>query len=140
MIKLSSVLLVDDDPATNHLNERLLRQHGVADQYLSAQDGAEALVALEQLAAQANPTSPVLVLLDVRMPGMNGLAFVEAYQRLPEAHQQAVVIVLHTATMNSTDLGRIEALPIAGLVSKPLTRDKVDTILKLHYQRQFPVA
>jgi len=140
MIKLSSVLLVDDDPATNHLNERLLKQHGVADQYLAAQDGAEALAILEQLAAQANPSSPVLVLLDVKMPGMDGMAFVEAYKRLPEAQQQAVVIVMHTASMNSVDLGRIEALPIAGLVSKPLTKEKVDTILKLHFQRQFPAA
>ena len=140
MIKLSSVLLVDDDPATNHLNERLLKNLGVADQYLSATDGVQALAVLDQLSALANPTSPVLVLLDVKMPGMDGMAFVEAHRRLPEAQQQAVVIVMHTASMNSQDLGRVEALPIAGLVSKPLTREKVDTILKLHYQRQFPAA
>ncbi|AIZ63972.1 hypothetical protein PK28_10250 [Hymenobacter sp. DG25B] len=138
MLKLSSVLLVDDDPLTNDLNERLLQQLGVADQYLAATDGVAAFAALEQLSQQANPTSPVLVLLDVKMPGMDGLAFVEAYQQLPPAQQQAVVIVMHTSSMSSVDLGRIEALPIAGLVSKPLTEEKVDTILKLHYQRQFP--
>jgi CheY-like chemotaxis protein len=140
MIKLSSVLLVDDDPRTNDLNERLLQLLGVADRYLAATDGAEALVALEDLAADANPNSPVLVLLDVKMPGMDGMAFVEAYQRLPVAKQQAVVIVMHTASMTSVDLGRIEALPIAGLVSKPLTKEKLDTILKLHFQRQFPTG
>ena len=47
---------------------------------------------------------------------------------------------MHTASMNSVDLGRIESLPIAGLVSKPLTKDKLDTILKLHFQRHFPTA
>ena len=93
---------------------------------------------LDDLSAQANPSSPVPVLLDVKMPGMDGRAFVEAYQCLPEAQQQAVVIVMHTASMNSVDLGHIESLPIAGLVSKPLTLGKFDTILKLHYQRQFP--
>lgn len=140
MIKLSSVLLVDDDPATNHLNERLLKDLGVADQYLSANDGEQAFAVLKELSANANPSSPVLVLLDVKMPGMDGMAFVEAYQQLPPAQKQAVVIVMHTASMSSHDLGRIEALPIAGLVSKPLTRDKVDLILKLHYQRQFLVS
>ena len=138
MIKISSVLLVDDDPLTNNLNERLLKQLGVADRYLAATDGLEALAALEVLAAEAQPTSPVLVLLDVKMPGMDGMAFVDAYQRLPAAQQQAVVIVMHTASMSSVDLGRIESLPIAGLVSKPLTKEKLDTILKLHFQRQFP--
>lgn len=140
MKKLSSVLLVDDDPATNHLNERLLRSLGVADRYLAAHDGAEALAALEQLSAVANPTSPVLVLLDVTMPGMDGMAFLEAYQHLSPARQQAVVIVMHTSSMSSQDLGRVEALPVAGLVSKPLTKEKLDTILKLHYQRQFPAG
>ena len=138
MIKLSSVLLVDDDPLTNDLNERLLKQLGVADQYFSANDGVDALAALEELAADANPSSPVLVLLDVKMPRMDGMAFVDAYQRLPENQQQAVVIVMHTASMTSVDLGRIETMPIAGLVSKPLTKEKLDTILKLHFQRQFP--
>jgi CheY-like chemotaxis protein len=137
MIKLSSVLLVDDDPRTNDLNERLLKQLGVADRYFAATDGAEALTALEDLAAEAHPTSPVLVLLDVKMPGMDGMAFVDAFQQLPEVRQQAVVIVMHTASMNSVDLGRVESLPIAGLVSKPLTKEKLDTILKLHFQRQF---
>ncbi|WP_426059887.1 response regulator [Hymenobacter sp. B1770] len=138
MKKLSSVLLVDDDQLTNDLNQRLLQHLGVADRYLAVNDGADALVALDDLAADAHPSSPVLVLLDVKMPGMDGMAFVEAYQRLPEAQQQAVVIVMHTASMSSVDLGRVEALPIAGLVSKPLTKDKLDTILKLHFQRQFP--
>ncbi|MBF9239647.1 response regulator [Hymenobacter sp. BT683] len=140
MIKLSSVLLVDDAAATNDLNERLLKQLGLADRYFAATDGVAALATLEDIAADAQPSSPVLVPLDVKMPGMDGMAFVEAYQRLPENHQQSVVIVMHTATRNSADLGRIEALPIAGLVSKPLTKEKVDTILKLHYQRQFPGA
>jgi CheY-like chemotaxis protein len=140
MIKLSSVLLVDDDPLTNDLNERLLKQLHVADRYLAVNDGAQALTALENLAAEAQPTSPVLVLLDVKMPGMDGMAFVEAYQKLPADRQEAVVIVMHTASMSSVDLGRIESLPIAGLVSKPLTKDKLDTILQLHFQRQFPTG
>lgn len=138
MIKLSSVLLVDDDPLTNALNERLLQQLGVADRYLAATDGAAALTTLEDLAAEAHPTSPVLVLLDVKMPGMDGMAFVEAYHRLPTARQDAVVIVMHTASMSSVDLGRMEALPIAGLVSKPLNKEKLDTILQLHFQRRLP--
>ena len=42
--------------------------------------------------------------------------------------------------MDSRDLARINELPIAGLATKPLTRDKVDTLLRLHFQRQLPAA
>jgi CheY-like chemotaxis protein len=71
----------------------------VADRYLAVNDGVEALAALGD-----HPTSPVLILLDVKLPRMDVMAFVEAYQRLRENQQQAVIIVLHTASMSSADL------------------------------------
>ena len=43
-----------------------------------------------------------------------------------------------TTTMDARDLARLDELSIAGLVSKPLTKDKVDNILQLHFQRQLP--
>jgi hypothetical protein len=42
--------------------------------------------------------------------------------------------------MNSSDLSRLNELPIAGLASKPLTEEKINTILQLHFQRHLPVA
>lgn len=138
MKKLPRVLLVDDDPTTNALNERLLKKLNVADQYRTARDGEEALAVLGELTTGASPTSPVLVVLDVSMPGLDGMGFLEAYQQLPPAQQSAAVIVMHTAAMSSADLGRVEGLPIAGLVSKPLTPEKIDTILQVHYRRQLP--
>ena len=140
MKKLPGVLLVDDDPITNALNERLLRKLNVAEEYLTACDGVEALAALQLLTARASPASPALVLLDITMPGLDGMGFLEAYQQLPPLQQASAVIVLHTVSMTSTDLGRVEGLPIAGLVSKPLTTGKIDIILQVHYRRQLPSA
>jgi CheY-like chemotaxis protein len=54
MLKFSSILLVDDDSRINDLNERLLRQLGVADRYIAASDSVEALAALQDLAAGAH--------------------------------------------------------------------------------------
>lgn len=140
MKMLPGVLLVDDDPITNALNERLLRKLNVAEEYLTACDGVEALAALQLLTARASPASPALVLLDITMPGLDGMGFLEAYQQLPPVQQASAVIVLHTVSMTSTDLGRVEGLPIAGLVSKPLTTGKIDIILQVHYRRQLPSA
>lgn len=140
MKMLPGVLLVDDDPITNALNERLLRKLNVAEEYLTACDGVEALAALQLLTARASPASPALVLLDITMPGLDGMGFLEAYQQLPPLQQASAVIVLHTVSMTSTDLGRVEGLPIAGLVSKPLTTGKIDIILQVHYRRQLPSA
>ena len=137
MQKLATVLLVDDDITTNFLNERLLTRLEMVEQVLVAPNGVEALGILTHLWETA-PDQRVLVLLDVNMPVMDGMEFLEAYQRLPLNRQQQAVVVVLTTSMNSKDLGRLDDLPIAGLASKPLTREKVNTLLQLHFQRQLP--
>ena len=131
MQKLSAILLVDDDRTTNYLNELLLKSLDITDQLLVAENGAEALQTLLHLRPEGvPPAGPVLVLLDVNMPVMNGIEFLEAYQQLPLTQQQAVVIVMLTTSLHPRDLARSKELPIGGLVSKPLTKEKINTILQ----------
>jgi CheY-like chemotaxis protein len=138
--KLSSILLVDDDPTTNYLNESLLRSLQVSDQLVIARDGLEALAVLDNQCATPSSSCPALIMLDVNMPAMSGMEFLEAYQQLPTSQQEGIIIVMLTTSMNSTDLARLNELPIAGMASKPLTEEKVNTILQLHFQRQLPTS
>lgn len=133
MQKLVNVLLVDDDVTTNFLNERLLASLEMVEQVVVAPNGQEALVRLAHLWEMA-PDQRVLVLLDVNMPVMDGMEFLEAYQRLPPDRQQLGAVVMLTTSMHSKDLARLDELPIAGLASKPLTREKLNTLLQLHFQ------
>jgi CheY-like chemotaxis protein len=137
MEKLSSVLLVDDDTTNNFLNELLFQQLDVTDRLFTAEDGAKALDLIEHT---DGPDEPALILLDVNMPGMGGIEFLEAYRRLPKARRGATVIIMLTTTMDARDLSRLEELNIAGLVSKPLTKEKIDNILQLHFQRYLPAG
>jgi CheY-like chemotaxis protein len=134
MEKLPYILLVDDDTTVNFLNELLLKSLDVTDHVRVAHNGQEAL----DLLMQPPPFEPTLLLLDVGMPVMDGMEFLEAYQQLPQAQQQATVVVMLTTSMDSRDLARIQELPIAGLVSKPLNREKINTLLQLHFHRQLP--
>lgn len=134
MEKLPHILLVDDDTTVNFLNELLLKSLDVTDHVHVAHNGQEAMALL----MQPPPFEPTLLLLDVGMPVMDGMEFLEAYQKLPQAQQQATVIVMLTTSMDSRDLARIQDLPIAGLVSKPLNREKINTLLQLHFHRQLP--
>ncbi|GAB3580390.1 response regulator [Hymenobacter daeguensis] len=133
MPKLTSVLLVDDDPTNNFLNERLLKRLDVADHILVAVNGQEALTVLHQTALP-----PALILLDIQMPIMNGIEFLEAYQLLPPAQRQGTTVVVLTTSMDTRDLTRLEALPAAGRINKPLTAEKIEAVLALHRQRQPP--
>ena len=136
MPKITSVLLVDDDPTNNFLNERLLKRLDVAEHVLVAENGQAALAVLYQGTIGLQPGFPSLILLDIQMPIMNGIEFLQAYQQLSLAQQRATTVVVLTTSMDARDLARLDALPAAGLLNKPLTPEKLDTVLQLHFNRQ----
>jgi CheY-like chemotaxis protein len=131
MQHLSSVLLVDDDVTTNFINRSLLKSLNVADQILVAHNGEEALGLLAEVCAPASNSCPSLILLDINMPIMNGIEFLEAFQ--PQFPAAPIVVVVLTTTSHPTDLARLQNLSIAGLVTKPLTKEKVGTILQEYF-------
>ena len=134
MALLTSVLLVDDDSTTNFLNKALLTRMGVTQQVLTAENGEQALRTLGQTCLGPDSAAcPQLLLLDMNMPVLNGLGFLEAYAQLPLAQQRATVIVMLTTSLHPLDQARAEQLPIAGFLNKPLTKEKVTAILAQHF-------
>ncbi|RTQ52253.1 response regulator [Hymenobacter gummosus] len=137
MTPLPCVLLVDDDATTNYLNRSLLTRLGVAERILIAENGDQALQNLRQHCVPPTPSCPVLILLDVNMPGMNGIEFLEEYQQLPLAEQRAIVIVMLTSSLHPRDVQRVEQLNVvSGFLSKPLTGEKVHELLRTHFHAQ----
>ncbi len=138
MKKLSAILLIDDDETTNFLNEHLLRKLGVADTVLVANNGEEALHLLAETCVSGARNCPELILLDLNMPVMSGIDFLEAFQPAPP--NRPIHIVILTTTMHPRDLARLQLLPHAGLLQKPLTREKIEAVLKELFQYQLPGA
>jgi len=136
MVKLNRVLLVDDDPTNNFLNERLLKRLDVADSIAVVGNGQEALAVLQQSGAEAQPAYPALILLDIQMPIMNGIEFLQAYQQLPLAQRSATTVVVLTTSMDPRDLARLQELPAAACINKPLTPEKLEKVLAMHQQQQ----
>jgi CheY-like chemotaxis protein len=77
------ILIVDDDEAILDLLQMALEDEG--HRVLLARNGVEALDVLAH-------TNPGLILLDLRMPRLNGWEFAEAYRRRPAPHAPIVVM------------------------------------------------
>lgn len=134
MTPLPSVLLIDDDPINNYLNKTLLGRLGIGQQLTVVESGHAALEYLRRPGASAPAAGPVLVLLDINMPGMSGLQFLEAYQLLPPEQRQGVVIVILTTSLHPRDVRRVEQLSVVSdFVNKPLTAEKVGELLRRHF-------
>lgn len=110
------VLIVDDEPAIRHAVEGALVDEGFV--VATAPDGAAALAALET-------TRPDAILLDLRMPVMDGYAFLEAYQARPEP--RAAVIICSTAS----NVAGLMGMGAAAYLRKPFDIDElIDVIQK----------
>jgi len=83
------IVLVEDNPDDEALTLRALERNGIANQVVVLHDGAEALTFLLE---PANPM-PQLVLLDLKLPLVDGLEVLERLRREPRTALLPIVIL-----------------------------------------------
>lgn len=113
-----SILVVDDEPQIRDLLLQSLTQRGY--RVRAASDGQEALALVEQ-------EKPSLIILDVYMPGMNGIA---ALKQLRKRNYKSGVILL-TASHDPKLLKEAWELGVVDIMGKPLDLDRLALVVKL---------
>ena len=124
------IMVVEDHGFQRRMALRLLAELGIANVYEAA-EGAEALAVLERLSQP-----PDVVLVDLDMPGMDGIEFIGhvAQQRLARA--VALVSALDPALLNTVQtMARAYGLHVLGSIEKPLTLDKLRDVLLSYEER-----
>lgn len=120
----ASILLVEDNPDDVALTLRALKRVGVAVPVTVANDGVEALDHLlgEGSRAGSPALSPTLVLLDLKLPRLDGL---ELLARLrADARTRLVRVVVLTTSENPPDVQRAYELGASAFVRKPVDSDR----------------
>jgi CheY-like chemotaxis protein len=135
---LRCILLVDDDPTNRFLHRRLLTQLSVAEHMLEAANGMQALDLIHAQCADDFRTCPDLILLDMRMPVMDGIEFLKAYRALPEEKQCAKVVVMLTTSLNPRDVERAAQLSVSTYLTKPLTAGKISALVRDYFAPSTP--
>ncbi|KAA9331764.1 response regulator [Adhaeribacter soli] len=133
---LDFILLVDDDEATNYLNQRVIRKANILTNVHVAHDGKEALDYLTN-GGRNNGTGSVphagLIFLDINMPGMNGWEFLEAYKQLPDEQTRRIKILMLTTSNNPDEEKRAVNIPeVKGFIHKPLTEEKLEKAINVY--------
>ena len=119
----ATILLVEDDYLDIMNVERELKKLNINLPLHVARNGREALNMLrgEGGATKLNPT-PKVVLLDINMPKMNGIEFLEAVRKDPELMHLNVFIM--TTSNEEPDRLAAQNLRATGYIVKPLSFDK----------------
>lgn len=127
MKKLDSILLIDDDPISNFLTERLLLKMQASDDVKIALNGIQALQMIEDHCKEGNHC-PELILLDINMPVMSGIDFLHLFQQKNFiGSNMADIVVLSTSTHHK-DQKQINELGVKHILQKPLTESKLQQV------------
>jgi CheY-like chemotaxis protein len=134
----TTILVVDDDEATRLTLRRWLSHLQVRGQVLEAVDGQQALALIDEHCQATTPPLPLLVLLDLRMPVMDGLEFLEHQRQLPLAYQQAMTVIVVSAAHETTERERARALAVE-VKTKPLDIKELLALLQRYLPDALPV-
>ena len=134
MKKLNSILLVDDDPISQYINQNLIKKLKLSNHIHLAMNGAEAIHYLKEDIKKNKHAFPELILLDLNMPVMDGFEFLRHYDKLFRSEKKEVKIIILTTSSNLNDVKKAQKFPaISEYLTKPLTEEKITSIVKTFF-------
>ncbi len=126
-----SFIIVDDSELDCFIARKFIEH---TDKNLKITSFQSAKLLLEQIRADAdNKSMPLtIILLDLRMPIMNGFQFVAEFDKLPIDIKRKYRIHILSSSRNKNDIQRILTQHVVhSIVEKPLTREKIEDFLAL---------
>lgn len=117
---MNPVLVVEDNAEIREVLEEMMRANGVVVE--SAGDGAQGW---ERVRREPHPC---LILLDLKMPVMDGIEFLKRRNSDPEAARIPVIMLTGSAELE----GRQEELNFQGFVKKPFDPDALFQVVRQH--------
>ena len=120
MADLRPILLVEDNPRDLELTLAALAKCQLANEIVVARDGAEALDYLYRGGAykERMPGDPAVVLLDLKLPKVDGLQVLEKIKT--DSEQRQIPVVMLTSSREERDLLRSYELGVNAFVVKPV--------------------
>ena len=112
------VVIIDEDGVILFLHKILVRKSDLSGDIFEFKDASDAL---NFLLGQWKSPQPILILLDINMPGMSGWEFLERLQ--DEAPKSNIFVVVVTSSINSSDRQKAMQYPLVlDYLEKPLSK------------------
>ncbi len=132
---IKSVVLIDDDEISNLFNKIFIRRLDLDIEIETVANGAKAIALLTDQKTRLE--KPLLLLLDMRMPVMDGWKFLEAYDSLDEELRNESFIVVLTTSENEKEMIRATKNPnIDAIIRKPLSEKKFTGLIQKLFIRK----
>ncbi len=119
------ILLVEDNPSDAELTSRALKKKNLIERVYHVKDGAEAInfiFAEGDFAGEFKVNLPKLILLDLKMPKVNGLEVLRKVRA--DDRTKMIPVVILTSSKEARDIAEAYRLGANSFIEKPLEFDK----------------
>ncbi|RRR70095.1 MAG: response regulator [Candidatus Viridilinea halotolerans] len=129
MIQLRPLLLVEDNIDDELLTVRALRKAGILNEIVVQHNGEDAIAYLQQIATNQDPFHlPAVVLLDLKLPKVNGLEVLQHIRSTP--FLQLLPVVILTSSSEERDIVESYSLGANSYVRKPVKFDQFSAAVR----------
>jgi CheY-like chemotaxis protein len=122
------ILIVEDNDMDLDFCEQAFAEHSVANPLIACRDGEEAIEFIERHLSSDDPQLPLLVLLDLRLPKVDGIDVLRHARQNP-VWKQIPFVVLTTSRENS-DITRAYELGVNSYIVKPVNFASFTEVIK----------
>ena len=122
-----TILLIEDDKVDALAVKKVFKETGITNEMIHLPNAIEALGYLRGPGA----SNIGLILLDLNMPMMNGLEFLQ--ERQQQHGLAAIPLIVLTTSRNESDVKGSYDLGISGYVVKPVNYNDFKTVIKAVY-------
>jgi CheY-like chemotaxis protein len=132
MINLRTILLAEDNPKDVELTLEALSEHNLANHVVVVRDGVETMEYLryEGNFKQRKQGNPAVILLDIKMPRMDGIEVLKAIRS--DAKLKTIPIVILTSSREESDLIKSYEIGVNAYVVKPVDfKDFIDAVKQI---------
>ena len=120
------ILLVEDNPVDLDLTLRALKSQKLENQIFTARDGEEAIAYIEKW--EKGDPRPVVILLDLKMPKVNGLEVLKEIKSHPVF--KTIPVVVLTTSSETSDVREAYQLGANSYIVKPVDFEKFLDVAK----------
>jgi len=129
MIELKTILLAEDNPNDVELTIEALTEHNLANNVFVVNDGVEAMEFLRYEGSYNHRKKgmPAVLLLDIKMPRMDGIEVLQSIRS--DDQLKMLPVVMLTSSREEPDLKKCYALGVNAYVVKPVNfKDFLDAV------------
>jgi CheY-like chemotaxis protein len=130
-MKKNFILLIDDNEIDNYLSSYIISKNQLAEKKSVETSGIKALELLNSL-NDSNLEFPDLIIVDLKMPLMDGFEFLDVLLNFPINKIENCTVVMLTSSNDQTDINRSKQYPIIKkYINKPITLQVLNEIVSL---------